>query len=326
MACTAKPPIVFDQLRQKTATLIMSVTIPFQRDLTFEYGAVDRLSPRIRRVIADNPGPFTFTGTGVYIIGSGEVAVIDPGPTTPNHQAALARALEGERVTHIFVTHHHLDHSPMARPLAERHGCPVYGYGVQMREPEGGEVRMEAGDDLSFKPDVEIRDGDVFSGPDWTVEAIHTPGHTSNHMCYALREENTLFCGDHVMAWSTSVISPPDGDMRDYLHSLEKVRDRDFTTLWPTHGPAVTEPRAFIEAYIAHRRARESQIIERLRSGQSRIKEMIPVMYADVDKRLYPAAAHSVLAHMLHLVKDGRAQCDGEPGLDSDYRLNSTFA
>ncbi len=304
----------------------MATKIPFNREMNFEYGEVDRLSPRIRRVIANNPGPFTFTGTGVYIIGAGEVAVIDPGPDLASHREALDRALEGERVTHVFVTHHHLDHSPLARPLARDHDCPVYGFGAQTRLPVGGEVRMEAGDDIGFAPDVEIGDGAVFRGPDWTIEALHTPGHTSNHMCYALEEENTLFCGDHVMAWSTSVVSPPDGDMGDYLNSLQRILDRNFDVLWPAHGPAVSEPRVMLEAYIDHRRERERQIIAQLAAGRSRIVEMIPAMYADIDKKLHPAAAHSILAHMLQLVKEGRAACEGEPGLHSDYMLTAAAA
>ena len=299
----------------------MSQSIPFDRHMEFEYGRVDVISPRVRRIVANNPGPFTYLGTGVYIIGGGDVAVIDPGPDRPDHRDALWRALDGERVTHVFVSHHHLDHSPLARPLADAHGCKVYGYGVQVRPPVGGEVRMEAGDDLSFRPDVEIRDGDVFVTDAWTIEAVHTPGHTSNHMCFALKEENVLFCGDHVMAWSTSVISPPDGDMGDYLRSLERVRDRNFDTLWPTHGPAVRQPRAFIDAYIAHRRAREAQILAQLKQGRSRIRDMIPEMYAALDKRLHPAAAHSVLAHVLHLVERGEVTCDGPPELHTSYRL-----
>ena len=295
-------------------------SIPFVRDFDFEYGRCDRLSPLIRRVVAPNPGPFTFTGTGVYIIGQGEVAVIDPGPHDDAHIEALDAALDGERVTHVLVTHHHLDHSPLAGPLAEKHGCKVYGYGAQPAQPTGGDVRLEAGDDLSFKPDVEIRDGAVFEGPGWTIEALHTPGHTSNHVCYALKEENTLFSGDHVMAWSTSVISPPDGDMGDYLEQLARVRDREFDILWPTHGPAVRNPREFVQAYLDHRLERERQIEAQLAAGRSQIRDMVEVMYAQVDRRLHPAAAHSVLAHLIHMVKTGRAVCDGEPDLNSDYR------
>lgn len=297
------------------------MSIPFVRDFDFEYGRCDRLSDRIRRVIAPNPGAFTYTGTGVYIIGSGEVAVLDPGPALPEHEAALDAALEGEQVSHVLVTHHHLDHSPLAHTLAAKHGCPVYAKSPRIAEPEGGEVRMEAGDDHSFKPDIEIEDGQVFTGPDWTLTALHTPGHTSNHVCYALAEERVLFSGDHVMGWSTSVVSPPDGSMGDYLAQLERIRAMEFDTIWPTHGPAITDTAPFLDAYIAHRRQREAQILAQLQAGQTTIRDMVSVMYADVDKRLHPAAAHSVLAHMIHLVQQGQARCDGAPGLDSVYAL-----
>jgi glyoxylase-like metal-dependent hydrolase (beta-lactamase superfamily II) len=295
--------------------------IQFKTDFDFEYGQCQQLSPAIRRVVAPNPGPFTFTGTGVYIIGSGEVAVIDPGPYDPVHEAALDAALDGERVSHVFVTHHHLDHSPLAHPLAEKHGAKVYGFGAQNSSPAGGEVRLEAGDDIGFSPDVEIVDGQTFTGNGWTIEALHTPGHTSNHVCYALLEENVLFSGDHVMAWSTSVISPPDGHMGDYLRELARVRDRNFARLWPTHGPAVEQPSEFVQSYIDHRLARETQILEQMAAGKTRIPEMVAAIYAEVDKRLHPAAAHSVMAHVIHLVETGRATCDREPSLASDYRL-----
>jgi glyoxylase-like metal-dependent hydrolase (beta-lactamase superfamily II) len=295
--------------------------IPFVREFEFEYGRCDQMSPRIRRVIAPNPGNFTYTGTGVFIIGTGEVAVLDPGPAMPEHEAALDAALAGERVSHVFVTHHHLDHSPLAHTLAKKHGCKVHGRMPKVTEPEGGEVRMEAGDDLGFRPDVQIEDGDVFTGPDWTLTALHTPGHTSNHLCYALTEENALFSGDHVMGWSTSVVSPPDGSMGDYMAQLKRIRAMGFDTIFPTHGPQITDPQPFLDAYIAHRENREAQVLKQLENGQSTIKAMVAVMYADVDKRLHPAAAHSVLAHMIHLVEQGKAVCEGAPGLDTPYAL-----
>ena len=300
------------------------MSIPFVKTFDFEYGVAAQLSPSVQRVVADNPGPFTYTGTGVYIIGDKNVAVIDPGPQTPNHMAALDRALEGRTVTHVLVTHHHIDHSPMAAPLAKKHGCKVYGYGKQMRAPEGGEIRLEAGDDLTFKPDVDIRNGTVIEGDGWTIEAIHTPGHTSNHMCFALREENILFSGDHIMGWSTSVVSPPDGHMGDYLRSLEDIRRREFTTIWPTHGPAITEPKPFVEAYIAHRHKREAQILSVLDQGVTKISEMVQILYADINPRLHPAAAHSVLSHLIYLCESGRVTCDGVPSIKSEYCQCST--
>jgi glyoxylase-like metal-dependent hydrolase (beta-lactamase superfamily II) len=292
--------------------------IPFVRDLEFKYGAVARVSPRVRRVVAENPGPFTYLGTGVYIIGDGEVAVIDPGPMIEEHFGALKDALKGERITHVLVTHSHMDHSPLAHPLAKWAGCQVFGIGAG--SPTESEVRMEAGDDLRFRPDITVRDGDVFKGPDWTIEAITTPGHTSNHVCYALKEENALFSGDHVMGWSTTVISPPDGDMGDYFASLEKVKARGFSTIWPTHGPPVRNVPPFLDAYIAHRKAREQMILDRLRAGDTLIPEMVKVIYKDVDKRLHPAACHSVLAHIVHLVETGRAAADGPFTLATHYR------
>ncbi len=295
--------------------------IPFVREIDVDYGRVEQVSPLVRRVIANNPGAFTFTGTGVYIIGRGKVAVIDPGPEISAHFEALKRALEGEEVTHVLVTHSHMDHSPLAHPLARWAGCQVYAKGPAI--PTEAEVRMEAGDDLNFRPDVTIGDGWTCSGPGWTIEAIETPGHTSNHVCYGLREENALFSGDHVMGWSTTVISPPDGDMGDYLASLEKVRDRGFDIIWPTHGPPVTDdPSGFIQAYIDHRKAREAAIVERLQAGDKAIPEMVKTIYAGVDKSLHPAACHSVLGHMIQLVKEGRvATPDNKPGVQSPYSL-----
>jgi glyoxylase-like metal-dependent hydrolase (beta-lactamase superfamily II) len=291
--------------------------IPFVRNLEFEYGRADDVSPLIRRVIANNPGPFTYTGTGVYIVGRGTVAVIDPGPALDEHFEALKQAVKGETVTHVLVTHSHMDHSPLAHPLAKWAGCEVYAGGLAI--PTESEVRLEAGDDLSFKPTVKLRDGDVLRGEGWTIEAVATPGHTSNHFCFGLREENALFSGDHVMGWSTTVISPPDGHMGDYYASLEKIRARGFSTLWPTHGPPVREVGPFLDAYIAHRRAREHAILKRLEEGDTRIPDMVKVIYQEVDKRLHPAACHSVLAHMVHLVETGRVRAGGGLDLNTEY-------
>ncbi|WP_309644821.1 MBL fold metallo-hydrolase [Phenylobacterium sp.] len=296
--------------------------IPYVRDITFDYGACDQVSPLIRRVVANNPGPFTFLGTGTYIVGRGEVAVIDPGPDLPEHLDAILAALEpGERVTHILVTHHHSDHSPLAKPLQEKTGAPIYGCAVGVLAEEST-IRTEAGADFGFAPDISLcGGGTVLTGPGWTLEAIATPGHTSNHICFALHEENALFSGDHIMGWSTTVITPPDGDMTDYMASLDLVKAREFAVLWPTHGPPITEVTPFVEAYIAHRRAREAQVLDAVAQGHGRIKDMVPVLYAAVDKRLWPAASRSVLGHMLDLVRRGLVTTDGEAGLDSDYRL-----
>ncbi len=295
--------------------------IPYVREIKFDYGACDQVSPLIRRVVANNPGPFTYLGTGTYIIGKGEVAVIDPGPDLPEHLDALMAALEGETVTHILVTHHHSDHSPLARPLQEKTGAKIYGCAVAAQAVDSV-VITEAGHDLTFTPDIDICGGGaIFKGPGWTLEAIATPGHTSNHICFALAEENALFSGDHIMGWSTTVVSPPDGDMTAYMESLDLVQARGFTTLWPTHGPPVLEVEPFIAAYIAHRRAREAQVLKAVSEGHGRIKDMVPVLYAEVDKRLWPAAARSVLGHIIDLERRGVLTTDGQPGPDSDYRL-----
>lgn len=302
------------------------MAIPFIREIEFEYGRVDEMSPLIRRVIANNPGAFTYTGTGVYIVGRGEVAVIDPGPMLDEHFEALKQTLDGETVTHVVVTHSHMDHSPLAHPLAEWAGCKVYAKGPAI--PTESEVRMEAGDDLSFRPDVTVEDGWTCSGPGWTLEAIETPGHTSNHVCYALKEESAIFSGDHIMGWSTTVISPPDGDMGDYMNSLAKVRDRGFSTIYPTHGSPVTEDvTGFIQAYIDHRKAREAAILGRMADGDTDIPEMVKTIYAAVDKKLHPAACHSVLGHMIHLVERGIVKSpDVKPGVKSAYQLTGKAA
>jgi glyoxylase-like metal-dependent hydrolase (beta-lactamase superfamily II) len=300
-----------------------SVSIPYVRDIDVAYGRVDQVSPLIRRVIADNPGPFTFTGTGTYIIGRGEVAVIDPGPLLDSHLQALLKAVEGERVTHVLVTHTHADHSPLARPFAEATGATIHA-----ARPPGAhhsdEVALEEDEDDAFHPDVILTGGEVVSGPGWSIEALMTPGHASNHVAFALKEENALFSGDHVMGWSTTVVSPPDGDMASYYASLDAVKARGFTTLWPTHGPPITEPGPFLDAYAAHRRARERQILDQLAGGPRTISEMVPEIYAAVDRRLWPAASRSMLAHLIDLTKRGAILSDeAEAGPGSRYLLRA---
>jgi len=278
--------------------------IPFLRDIEFEPGVVDEVAPNIRRVIAANPGPFTYTGTGTYIIGKGNVAVIDPGPLDDDHIAALQKALEGETVTHILIPHTHMDHSPAAAPLKKATGAKTYGFGPHAGG--GGENTVEHGGDRDFVPDVTLNHGDIIEGDGWSFEAIHTPGHTSNHMCFCYREAKTLFTGDHVMGWSTSVISPPDGNMTNYMASLRLLLDRDDEVYWPTHGPAITDPKPFVEAFIAHREAREEQIMFCLKTDIRYISSMVKAMYHDVPEYLHPAAALSVQAHLDHMIETGR--------------------
>jgi glyoxylase-like metal-dependent hydrolase (beta-lactamase superfamily II) len=291
----------------------MAVEIPYVREIEFTYGESDQVSPLIRRVVAENPSAFTYKGTGTYIVGRGKVAVIDPGPLDEKHVDALMRAIEGETVTHILITHTHSDHSPAAAPLKARTGAKTYGYG-----PHGAGAGEEDGD-MSFVPDVEIRHGDVIAGEGWTIECVHTPGHTSNHICFALREEKALFSGDHVMGWSTSVISPPDGDMRAYMDSLRLLLGREEDIYWPTHGPPIRNAHDYVRRFIAHREDRERQIERCLSRGITRIPEMVEVMYADVDRQLHPAACRSVLAHLIHMTETGRVRADGEPSLSAEY-------
>jgi glyoxylase-like metal-dependent hydrolase (beta-lactamase superfamily II) len=297
--------------------------IPFVSMPPFEYGRADAVSPLIQRVIANNSGPFTFTGTGTYIVGRSEpgasVAVIDPGPLDDDHLAALQAAVAGRRVSHILVTHTHRDHAPLARPFAEAVNAPILAARPPARTIHAS-ATLDEDEDETFAPDVVLAGGEVIDGDGWTLEALATPGHASNHMAFVLREENALFSGDHVMGWSTTVVAPPDGDMADYMDSLDRVIARGFSTLWPTHGAPVTEPGPFLAAYRAHRMAREAQIMERLAAGDRRISDMVPSLYAAVDSRLWPAASLSVWAHLIALVRQGRVVADPEATPQAVYR------
>lgn len=287
-----------------------------------EYGMAVEVAPGVRRLLARNPGPFTYTGTGTFIIGYGSVAVIDPGPDMPEHFADLKNVLRNETVSHILVTHTHMDHSPLARPLAAETGAPIYAYGPHGSGRDGGLAgeTVEAGADVDFDPDIRVGDGEVIEGQGWSVEAVHTPGHTSNHLCFAYREPKLLFTGDHVMGWNTTVISPPDGDMALYLDSLAKVAARDDVALFPTHGPPVEKsPQRYVNALLGHRKAREKQILDCLKDGISDIPSMVARMYKETPKQLYPAASRSVLAHLIHMVDTGRASCDGAPAPDARF-------
>jgi glyoxylase-like metal-dependent hydrolase (beta-lactamase superfamily II) len=299
----------------------MAVKIPFNYELDFEYGKVEKLSPLIRRVIARNPSAFSFHGTGTYIIGEGEVAVIDPGPMLDEHIEALMQGLTGETISHILVTHTHSDHSPAARIIKERSGAPTYAYGPHGSGKQDLDIPVDGGADFDFNPDVFVSHGELIKGSGWTMECVYTPGHTSNHMCFQLKEEKALFTGDHVMGWSTSIISPPDGDMTSYMESLELLLNRDDELYWPTHGDCITDPKPFVRSFIEHRLERESQILSALASGQNHIEEMVPGMYTELDKRMYPAAARSVLAAIIRLVDTGKVNCKGNPCLESEFSL-----
>ncbi len=300
------------------------MSVEFKQDFSAEYGIPERMTKRVTRVLCNNPSPFTYTGTGTYLVGAeNNLAVIDPGPFDIEHGEAILKAVGDRPITHIFVTHSHFDHSPLSAWLSEKTEAPIYAFGPHGTGRAGGlqEEEVEAGADKEFMPDHTITDGDTFSGPDWTLKAIHTPGHTANHMCFLLKEEKLMFVGDHVMGWATTVIAPPDGDVRKYIKSLKKITEEDIEKLIPTHGPWVENPKPFIRGIVTHRKMREGQILKCLEDGASTIDILVARMYKDVDKRLHPAAARSVFGHIIALVDEGRISCEGPPRLSSIYSL-----
>jgi len=299
----------------------MPDNMAFSRQHEFSYGVLESVAPGLRRITARNPSMFTFHGTGTYVIGHGSVAVVDPGPLIPAHIDALMEGLTGESISHVLVTHTHQDHSPACRLLRQHSDAPTYGYGPHGQGKFERGVVIEEGGDMEFVPDVVVRDGDVIEGEDWSVECVYTPGHTSNHICFGWREQKALLTGDHVMGWSTSIVSPPDGDMGDYMRSLEKLLERDDTIYWPTHGAPIRNPHAWVRSFIAHRRLREKQIIDCVAKGQHTIAEMVPGMYAGIDKQLFPAAARSVFATTILLIEEGQLEVDGSLSIESHLRL-----
>ena len=295
--------------------------IAFNKNFKCNYGRAEQIAPQIRRVVANNPSPFTFYGTGTYIVGEGSVAIIDPGPNSEDHIEVVLSSVSNEKVTHILVTHTHLDHSPGCRILRRFIDAPTYGFG-----PHGsgrilkGEV-VEEGADKEFVPDIKVNHGDIVSGEGWSFECVHTPGHTSNHVCYQLREQKMLFCGDHVMAWSTSIIAPPDGNLTDYIRSLDLLLERDDKTYWPCHGPSIGDPKPFVRSYLEHRHRRIEQVLTCLKSGIDSIQEMLPVIYTELPKSMYPAAARSILSTLIYLVETHQVTTESLT-LDSTYRFS----
>lgn len=298
--------------------------IPFVKDIDFKYGRPDRLSALIERVICNNPGPFTFTGSGTYIVGRGrgDVAVIDPGPANDAHREALVDALGGRRVSHVLITHTHSDHCGGARRFAQQVKAPIIGAGPHpVAEKKLDAPALDEGADYAFAPDIIAADEGLIEGDGWHLEVAATPGHLSNHLCFALREEGALFTGDHVMGWATTVIAPPDGDMGAYLASLDKLLARDDRIYYPTHGAPIENPKSFVRAIRTHRLMRDAQILDQLKKGRTRIKDIVPAMYADIDPRLHKAAALNVYAHLIRLVKTGAVLCDGAPGIGDVYKI-----
>ena len=304
--------------------LRMSDDIPFDKSFDLAPETVEEVAPGVRRVLADNPGPFTFKGTVSYIVGRGRVAIIDPGPLDETHIAALLDAVRGETVTHIFVTHTHRDHSPAVPRIKAATGAIVLAEGPHRaaRPLHVGEApRLDASNDTGFRPDRALRDGEVVAGAGWTIEAVATPGHTANHMAFALEEADLLFSGDHVMAWSTPVVAPPDGAMSDYMASLQKLARRPEPVYLPGHGGAVRDAPRFVAHYIRHRQAREASILRRLGKGDADIPTLVRAIYVGLDPRLVKAAGLSVLAHLEDLVTRGLVATEGEPSIAGRYRL-----
>jgi len=302
----------------------MSETIHYNKVFDLVPGRAAEVAPGVRAIVADNPGPFTFKGTVSYIVGRGKVAILDPGPDDDAHIAAILDAVRGETVTHIFVSHTHRDHSPAVPKIKAATGATVYAEGPHRpaRPLQIGEAaRLDASADLDFRPDIALADGEVIAGDGWSIEAVATPGHTANHMAFALKEADLLFSGDHVMAWSTTIVGPPDGAMSDYMASLHKLRRRGETLYLPGHGGPVRDAPRFVGELILHREKREASILRRLRSGAADIPTLVRAIYIGLDPRLTGAAGLSVLAHLEDLVARGVVATKGAPSIGGIYRL-----
>lgn len=284
--------------------------LSFDRDFDVVPGKAVQVSPGVRRLLVNNPSAYTFKGTSTFIVGRGRVAVIDPGPEDESHLAALLEAVRGETVTHILVTHSHADHSPLARRLKQETGAKTYGHGPALAAAAG--PRLDSAVDQGFVPDERLADGEAVTGPGWTLEALFTPGHMSNHLCFALKEEKALFSGDHVMSWATSVIAPPDGDMAQYFASLGKLLGRGDEVYHPGHGPSRRDPQPLVRGYLAHRRMREEAIRARVSQGARTVAEIVAAVYAGLDPQLHGAAALSTAAHLEHLLAQGKLRKTGD--------------
>ena len=303
--------------------------VPFNRDFPLAPGVVDEVVPGVRRILCNNPSPFTFTGTVSYIVGKGKVALIDPGPADEAHAQALLDAVRGETVTHILLTHTHRDHSPGTARIKAATGATVYAEGPHRasRSAYASETRTtESGGDWDFRPDVTLKDGDIVAGDGWRLEAVATPGHTANHMAFAWPEQKLMFIGDHVMGWSTSIVAPPDGSMVDYMASLEKLTRREEQLYFSGHGPEIPDAVRFVQFLIRHRKAREESILYRLAKGEADIPTIVRASYIGIDPRLVGAAGYSVLAHLEDLVARNVVATDGDPAIDGTYRLVAPLA
>ncbi|MEM9104289.1 MAG: MBL fold metallo-hydrolase [Pseudomonadota bacterium] len=298
--------------------------LEFKTDFDAAHGEAVTVGPDIQRITAPNMGPLTFQGTNSYIVGRDNVAVIDPGPEIDSHFQALQSALAGRRVSHVFVSHTHKDHSPLARRLADETGALMVAEGPHRsaRPLHTGEVNpLKESSDTAFQPDIAAEDGSVIEGDGWSIRVIHTPGHTANHAVFALENQDIVFSADHVMVWATSIVAPPDGSMSDYMRSLDKMLDREDRLYLPGHGGAVEQPASFVEALKMHRLMREQAVLDRLKLGDRTIGDMVKEIYKDTDPRLHAAAGLSLLAHLEDLVARDEVETDGAPSIDGIYRL-----
>jgi glyoxylase-like metal-dependent hydrolase (beta-lactamase superfamily II) len=300
----------------------MADAISFNKTFEPHYGRAIEIAPGVRRVTARNPSPTTFHGTNSYILGAGRVAVVDPGPDDDAHVGALLAATEGEIVSHIVLTHTHRDHSGAVAALKDATGAKTAGSGPHRpsRPPRAGETaRLDASGDVGFAPDITLTDGDIIADETWRLEAIATPGHTANHLAFSLPARDLILSGDHVMAWSTTIVAPPDGSMRDYIASLDKLAARPEQRYLPGHGGPVEDTHSYLRALKGHRRMREAAILERLTSGDRTIAEIVAAIYRDTDPRLHRAAGLTVLAHLEDLVAAGKVDSDGPPSVDGTF-------
>jgi glyoxylase-like metal-dependent hydrolase (beta-lactamase superfamily II) len=290
----------------------MSAELAFNRRDDVDYGVAEAVAPDVRRVVANNPGPYTFLGTNTYIVGSGSVAVIDPGPADKAHLAAIANATRGERVSHILITHSHRDHCSAAQPLQVMLGGEIVAYGPT-GTPRGASTPGlgETFVDSSFTPDRPVSDGDTVKGGGFALDVLHMPGHAPDHLCFALVGKRTVFTGDHVMGWNTTVIAPPEGNMADFLDSLDRLMQRRDKVFLPGHGGRIQTPQRVVRAYLTHRKWREQTILSCLNDGVCTIPCIVARLYGALDADLKDAAALSVLAHLEHLIERDMVAADG---------------
>jgi len=301
----------------------MSQDLTFKTTMHFAYGVPAPVSPGIVRLVANNPSPLTFKGTNTYLVGMTELAVVDPGPRDEAHLAAILKTAAGRPIRQIFVTHAHRDHVDSAAALKEATGATILGYGRESFAPVGPDTNPQGSEfiDFVFAPDVKLAHGDVVDEKEWRLEAIHTPGHAPDHLCFALGGRGVLFSGDHVMAWNTTLVAPPEGSMADYVESLELLQLRQHSVYLPGHGGRIDDPQRTVRAYLLHRRWREQQVLEAIRGGVGTIQSIVPIIYPAIDMKLTSAAALSVQAHVEHLIARGLVTCDGDPTWDRPLSL-----